>query len=392
MQPHVLRRPRILAARTPEGSPAPRAGAAAGHAELERLRDAAIATRAGVWDYRIDTDVLECSDRWYEILGLDPSRPVRSIEEFKRHIHPDDVAGATEVDLATLADLVANEQNYQVQFRIVRPSGEVRRVRSVACLLPGPTGVPNRAVGFMADITDEDPAHAMDAVGKRVGGIAHDLANALQTVEMPLALIPVLAREGRVGEVAQLVAVARASVRHATGVARRLLDLFRARPRDPAMLDVAATVDAFAAVMRGLVGGRIAIRVACAEAWPVVADSNELESVLLNLCINARDAMPDGGEISVDVANCSLDSAAAARLGLRPGDYVRITLADPGAGMSEDTLEHATEPYFTGKTAGQGSGLGLFMAANFARSAGGQIRLASKEGEGTAVSLFMPRG
>lgn len=124
-------------------------------AELERLRYVAAAMRAGVWDYWIDTNCLICNDRWYEILGIEPANPIRSIDEFSRHIYPEDVARATNVDLDALSQLIQEGRDYEIEFRIVRPTGEIRWVRSAACVIPGPSGVPHRAVGFIVDVTDD---------------------------------------------------------------------------------------------------------------------------------------------------------------------------------------------------------------------------------------------
>lgn len=410
-------------------------------AELERLRYVADAAGAGVWDFRIDTRALHCSARWYEILGLSVRQQITSIDQFRSHIHPDDVERATEIDFAALAELTAAKRHYQIVFRIVRPSGEVRWVRSTACVVLGTSGVPRRAVGFIVDVTTEhllaesqrEQVHIAEnvgeatraversqkpprsegsnanrpeirqleaamiraqnvaAIGQLLSGIVHDFRNALQSIDAPLMAAEFLAKEGHIADAARLIATARVSAKHASGVARRLLNLASGHTVEPAVIDTGFVVREFVNQMRGAVGAGINIALRCNDTWPVVADPNQLESALLNLCVNSRNAMPRGGWINIEVADVTVNDASAAAIGLVAGEYVQLVFADSGAGMPEEARRRALEPFFTTRRQDDGTGLGLFMVATFARSAGGQLRIASESGQGTTVTLYLPR-
>jgi PAS domain S-box-containing protein len=237
-------------------------------------------------------------------------------------------------------------------------------------------------------------AQKMEAMGQLVGGIADSFANALRRVEAPLSVVLRLINEGQIGEtreIADLVTNARASTRNASGIAQRLLDLSAAHPFAPRILDVADVVTTFMETMRDLVGHKIAIDIVCDEVWPVVADRNQFESALLDLCVNARDAMPDGGTIETKTVNLSFNSDVAATVGLSSGDYVCVSVADTGAGIAPETSSSVREPFFMTERTRQGTGLGLFMASNFVRQADGQIHMVSDMGRSTVVSLYLPR-
>lgn len=641
--------------------------------ERERL---VLATRAGgmgVWDYDLACDQLFCDEQWYRIMGRNPNEPIRSLAQFRKLIHPDDVEHATAVDLPALITLVANHQDYQVAFRIIRPGGEIRWVRSIASLIEAEDGLPARAVGFVMDITDSvlseqrlreslkarqqaealllelnadlemriaertrqydrvwthsrdlqlvmngegvlravspawtrvlghqahdvvgrklqdfvlpadanwtpqlfaaasignDPfgfqnrvrhsngsvrwiawhaavesgviyaygrditaekiagaalersearlrtifqtsyqhqamldldgivvdansvalasvnmlredvqglrfwetawfagtpgvpefvkasvrqcvargeiqhreievvlpdgqrrwfdftlrpirdsqdemvalvyeavdltdrrnteqalrqAQKMEVIGLMAGGIAHDFGNLLQGILLPLKVVQRLCEAGRVQESEHFLRSAIGSAERATVLCRRLLAFSDHKPVESQVLDPNLLIREVMELLRQSLGSGIKLQVTEGSTWQLVADANELENVLLNLCINSRDAMNGNGSIHIETCDISLAGAEATSWNLESGDYVCLRVSDTGQGMSEAVLARAFDPFFTTKPIGQGTGLGLYMVYNFVHKCGGAVRIESALGRGTMVEMLLPR-
>ncbi|SMF44196.1 PAS domain S-box-containing protein [Azospirillum oryzae] len=235
-------------------------------------------------------------------------------------------------------------------------------------------------------------AQKMEAVGQLTGGVAHDFNNLLQAISSSLELIEQRLSAGRT-DIAPFSATARAAVDRAAGLTRRLLAFARRQPLKPERTDLNLLVIGLWDLLGRSVGEEIRLERRLAEPlWPVHADVNQIESALLNLVINARDAMPAGGSVTVETANASLRPADLANEpGLEPGDYAVLTVRDSGTGMPPDVLARVFEPFFTTKPIGQGTGLGLSQLYGFARQSGGFVRIDSAVGRGTAVHLHLPR-
>jgi len=232
-------------------------------------------------------------------------------------------------------------------------------------------------------------AQKLEAVGKLTGGVAHDFNNILHIISANVQLM--LRAEGppsrkRLHNV--LDAVDRGSK-----LAGQLLAFARRQPLHPSVVDVAQLLERSDSLLQRAAGDDIVLeRSAAADLWPTLVDPNQLEHVLLNLVINARDAMEGNGRIALRLANVTIAAGASALEGEpAPGDYVMITVADTGHGMPPEVMEHAFEPFFTTKPEGKGTGLGLSMAHGFVRQSGGQIRLDSAPGAGTTVTIYLPR-
>ncbi|WP_420224359.1 PAS domain-containing protein [Pigmentiphaga litoralis] len=233
----------------------------------------------------------------------------------------------------------------------------------------------------------------MEAVGQLTGGIAHDFNNLLQGITGPLELIDHALRRKTQADLSRYVALARTSAARAAALTHRLLAFSRRQPLAPVPLNPNELVDSMADLLRRTVGEGIETRtVTDPGVWMARCDANQLENALLNLAINARDAMPDGGALTITTSNTELTADAARRLpGVAEGQYVLIQVADTGTGMSPDTVQRAFEPFYTTKPIGQGTGLGLSMAYGFAQQSGGTARIDSRLGQGTSVSLYLPR-
>ncbi len=233
----------------------------------------------------------------------------------------------------------------------------------------------------------------MEAVGQLTGGIAHDFNNLLQGITGSLDLVQKRIAQGRVSEVERFVTGAMTSANRAAALTHRLLAFSRRQPLDPRAVRANPLLASMEDLLRRTLGERVELELVLAGGlWLTHCDPNQLENAVLNLAINARDAMPDGGKLTIETCNAHLDSAYAARQrDVRPGQYVCLCVTDTGTGMSADTIAKAFEPFFTTKPIGQGTGLGLSMIYGFARQSEGYVKIYSEVGKGTTVKLYLPR-
>ena len=235
-------------------------------------------------------------------------------------------------------------------------------------------------------------AQKMEAVGQLTGGLAHDFNNLLTGISGSLELMEARMRQGRFGELDRYIGAAQGASKRAAALTHRLLAFSRRQTLDPKPTDVNRLVVGMEELIRRTVGPAIELEVVGAGGlWPALVDPHQLENALLNLCINARDAMPGSGRITIETANKWLDGHAARERDLDPGQYLSLCVTDTGTGMSPDVIAKAFEPFFTTKPLGEGTGLGLSMIYGFARQSGGQVRIYSEVGQGTTMCLYLPR-
>ncbi|WP_404480377.1 PAS domain S-box protein [Novosphingobium sp. BL-52-GroH] len=305
-------------------------------------------------------------------------------------VHPDDrEATAAEVaKLSTGVRTIAFENRYRTK------EGDYR--------LLAWTAVPDEqrihAVG--RDITDqravEDAlrqSQKMEAVGQLTGGIAHDFNNLLQGITGSLDVMHNRLAQGRTQDLDRWLTGARTSAERAAALTHRLLAFSRRQPLDPRPVRTNPLVASMEDMLRRTLGEHIELAFVLAGGlWLTRCDPNQLESAILNLVINARDAMPGGGRLTIETCNAHLDAHYVARQrDVKPGQYVCLAITDTGVGMSRETAARAFEPFFTTKPIGQGTGLGLSMIYGFARQSEGYARIYSEEGVGTTVKLYLPR-
>jgi PAS domain S-box-containing protein len=235
-------------------------------------------------------------------------------------------------------------------------------------------------------------AQKMEAIGQLTGGLAHDFNNLLTGISGSLELLSSRLSQGRLGDMERYIATARGAASRAAALTHRLLAFARrqtldAKPTNPNQL-IASMQD----LVQRTVGPGIAVETVLAVGlWPTLCDPNQLENALLNLCINARDAMPDGGRLTIETANTWLDERAARQRDMQPGQYVAICVTDTGVGMPSAVLARAFDPFYTTKPTGEGTGLGLSMIYGFAKQSNGQVRLYSEVGAGTTARIYLPR-
>ncbi|RYF35949.1 MAG: response regulator, partial [Comamonadaceae bacterium] len=233
----------------------------------------------------------------------------------------------------------------------------------------------------------------MEAVGQLTGGIAHDFNNLLQGITGSLEVLKLRLQLGKIDNLERLITGAMGSAQRAAGLTHRLLAFSRRQPLDPKPVKANQLVAPMEDLLRRTMGENIRIELVLAGGlWTTLCDANQLESAILNLCINARDAMPDGGVLTVETSNASLDDSYIGQTrDLRAGQYVCVSVTDTGSGMPPDVLSKAFEPFFTTKPIGQGTGLGLSMIYGFAKQSQGHARLYSEPGHGTSAKLYLPR-
>ena len=236
-------------------------------------------------------------------------------------------------------------------------------------------------------------AQKMEAVGQLTGGIAHDFNNLLAGISGSLELLQTRLAQGRIGEADRYITAAQGAARRAAALTQRLLAFSRRQTLDPRPTDINKLVAGMEDLVRRSVGPGVEVEVVGAGGlWLTEVDSSQLENSLLNLCVNARDAMaPDGGRLTIETANKWLDERAARERDLSPGQYVSLCVTDTGVGMAPDVIARAFDPFYTTKPLGQGTGLGLSMVYGFVRQSGGQVRIYSELGSGTTVCLYLPR-
>jgi PAS domain S-box-containing protein len=335
-------------------------------------------------------------------------------------VHSDDVTAAGERWAAALA----SGADYETEFRLRRADGLYRWHLARAVALLGDDGAIVRWVGTNTDIEEQKLATAalgdlnahleaqvaqrtgelmaveealrqsqkMEAVGQLTDGIAHDFNNLLAGISGSLEMLDTRIKQGRFEAIPRYIDAAQGAARRAAALTQRLLAFSRRQTLDPHPVNVNKLIGDLEDLIRRTVGPSVAIEVVGAGGvWPTLVDPNQLENAVLNLCINARDAMPDGGRLTIETANKWLDDRAARDHELPPGQYVSLCVTDTGSGMSPDVIARAFDPFFTTKPLGEGTGLGLSMIYGFVRQSGGQVRIYSEVGQGTTMCLYLPR-
>lgn len=332
-------------------------------------------------------EILKVNPAWSSCLGWSTARTVQhrfdeflSGDEASRTTLLNDIVGPTPPSERQVDMRAADDAVRQVVWNFVRDT--------------------NTIYGFGRDVTEqratEDAlrqSQKMEAVGQLTGGIAHDFNNLLQGITGSLDLVQKRIGEGRISEIDRFMTGAMTSANRAAALTHRLLAFSRRQPLAPRAVRANPLVASMEDLIRRTMGERIELELALAGGlWLTQCDPNQLESAILNLVINARDAMPDGGRLTIETCNAHLDSIyAASQRDVRPGQYVCICVTDTGTGMDARTIAKAFDPFFTTKPIGQGTGLGLSMIYGFARQSEGYAKIYSEIGKGTTIKLYLPR-
>ncbi|MCH9020273.1 MAG: PAS domain S-box protein [Proteobacteria bacterium] len=359
-----------------------------------RLVNAHRIARLGAWERDLASGEMHWSDECCRIFGVSPEDPEPRLDLFNRFVHPDDRALIEAADKRA----IKGDGHSSVDFRVIRADGEVRYVHSDGEVTFDDGGKPLRMIGTNRDITERKQmemellqAQKMELVGQLTGGIAHDFNNLLAVILGNLELVEEeLAGNEAVGELLQWAIGAADS---AAALTQQLLAFSRKQPLRPRSTRVNELVGKLVNLSRRTLGETIAIKTALArDLWATYVDPGQLEAALLNLVVNARDAMPKGGGITIETRNRAAgEDGGVTGEEFDAGDHVMIAVSDTGSGMPPEVIERVFEPFFTTKDVGKGSGLGLSMVYGFVRQSGGRVIVQSEVGKGTTVRLYLPR-
>lgn len=367
----------------------------------KRLRESeeryALATQsAAIWDWDIPSDHLYVSPSFVETLGYEAEefRTALASSSIVDYVHPDDLA-------SYMAELERHLEDPDVPFdhehRFKTGSGDYRWFHGHGKCFADADGNAIRSVGLLTDVTDRKALEAsllaaqrLEAIGQLSGGIAHDFNNLLTVMQGNAELLKIVDDPNH-----ELADAIKSAAQKGAELTRHLLAFSRKQTLQPKPVNLSNLVADMGKTLSRVLGENIRVSTRTAsDLWPVYADAAQVESAILNLAVNARDAMPNGGTLEISCRNRrfapgELDVAKTGAL--QPGEYVEFVMRDTGEGMSDRALAHAFEPFFTTKDVGKGSGLGLSMVYGFSRQSGGEALLDSTLGQGSRVSIFLPR-
>ena len=349
----------------------------------------------------IRTGASHWSDELYVLLELDPTEGPLSLDQLAEMVHADDRGEFVQQRTRWRSGVTGQPG----EFRFLLKSGEMRWFQVRADFISGDDPAPSKMIAILQDITDRKRAfdeHAalerqlmqaqkMEAVGNLTGGVAHDFNNLLTVILGHLDLIESHLESG--ADMRAWIRVCKNAVGRGARLTRSMLAFARQQPLRPVPIDAGAIIQETYDILGRTLGEGITIGVERSVGlWICEADPNQLQNALLNLAINARDAMPDGGRLLFEARNASLDrSYAANHTWVAAGDYVALSVTDTGTGIAPAVLSRVFEPFFTTKETGKGSGLGLSMVYGFVKQSGGYVNIYSEVGKGTAVKMYLPR-
>ncbi|MDR3568501.1 MAG: PAS domain S-box protein [Syntrophobacteraceae bacterium] len=367
----------------------------------ERLDIALSSAHMGVWSREIAEDVRCFDDRVCLLLGIDPATFTGAAEEFFRRVHPDDREPLT----AAMARTLSHGAFYEVEYRVIWPDGSLHYINSRGRLIRDMAGRPLRVYGIDWDITERksaeetreklqaqlSQARKMESVGRLAGGVAHDFNNMLGVIlgHVEMAMEQVDSTQPLHADLQEIQKAAERSA----DLTRQLLAFARKQTVAPKILDLNETVEGMLKMLRRLIGEDMDLAwLPDNNLWPVKVDPTQIDQILANLCVNARDAIDGNGKITIETENIVFDRAYCAdHAGTVAGEYVLLAVSDNGCGMDEETRGRLFEPFFTTKGVGEGTGLGLATVYGIVRQNSGFVNVYSEPSQGTTFKIYLPR-
>jgi two-component system cell cycle sensor histidine kinase/response regulator CckA len=363
----------------------------------ERLKLSLTAAGMGIWEWDIATDKVSWSDELLEIAGLERETVIGTLAAFRERVHPDDRDALAQVVSKALAG-ASPGSSFEFQLRLMRPDGAVRWVATSGRAFRDENGRPVRMLGIAHDISARrqleaqlQQAQKMDALGQLAGGVAHDFNNLLTAIKSHAEFVLDELPEGdeRRADLDGIMSV----TDRAEELTRRLLAFSRHQVLAPRIIDPNAVVASVDRLLRRLIGADVEMAVSLgADVGSVRADATQLEQVLLNLAVNARDAMPDGGTLSISTRSTEIVAGGADDgRQVNPGNYVVLAVRDTGTGITPETKLRMFEPFFTTKGPSRGTGLGLATVYGIVQQSGGTIHVETAVGRGTTFEVYLPQ-
>ncbi|MDP3072393.1 MAG: response regulator [Opitutaceae bacterium] len=359
----------------------------------ERLRLAASASNIGLWDWNLTTGEVFYSPEWKAQLGYKDQELPCAFAAWEQRLHPED-HGQT---MAKVRAHVANPAGrYEAEFRLRHRDGSWRWIRSIGQVLRDDAGRPARMLGSHQDITEAKRLEAdflraqrVESIGTLAGGVAHDLNNILAPILMGSELLREVMPDAAAG---QILGTMESCARRGADLVKQLLTFARGCDGQRVLLQPRHLLRELVTLLPGLLPKTCELKASFPhDLWVVEGDATQFHQVLLNLCVNARDAMPHGGRLTLSAVNVRIDEAfASMQPGARPGPHVAFVVTDTGGGIPADILPRIFEPFFTTKEPGRGTGLGLATVQTIARSHGGFVQVQSTVGHGTIFKVFLP--
>jgi PAS domain S-box-containing protein len=359
----------------------------------ERTTYALAAAQMGLWELDTVNNAMTWSPTMAQVFGLRPDQAPSTVEAFMALIHPDD----RRMVETSLMQASAEGTDFKAEFRIRWPDGSAHWIDGRARMSRGADGDSKQWVGVGMGIDDRKSLEAqfrqaqkMEAVGQLAGGVAHDFNNLLTSIlGYSGFVIDTFGPQDR--RRADMDEVVKAGQR-AAGLTRQLLAFSRKQVLQPTRLDLNALVTGMHPMLSRLIGEQVELVPTLApDLWPIRADPGQLEQVLMNLVVNARDAMPSGGRLSIETKNVELDQSFIHDAVVRPGPYVMLAVSDTGVGMSDETKSRLFEPFFTTKEPGKGTGLGLATVYGIVKQSGGFVWVYTELGKGTSFKVYLSR-
>jgi PAS domain S-box-containing protein len=357
----------------------------------QRLGLATQALQAGIWERDLRTGRLTWDDRMYEIYGQPKDAPI-DYETWTRLVLPEDLARVQE----TVQAAIDSRSQSSIEFRVKLPDGSVRHIQGAEGVVLDDGGKVVRVVGVNLDVTDRKKleqqflqTQRMESIGRLSSGIAHELNNILAPITMSIELLQSTAVDPESRDILKTIA---GSAQRGADIVRQVLSFARGVQGERIQVLPQALLKDLEQIVSSTFPKNIQLLSSCAnDVWPILGDPTQMHQVLLNLCLNARDAMPNGGLLSLTAGNVVLDEHfAAMHIGAQTGPYVMLSVTDTGTGMPPALLDKIFEPFFTTKELNKGTGLGLSTVMGIVSSHGGTVNVYSEQGKGTTFKVFLP--